>query len=290
MNARLLLLALAPLAAALPSPAGAPPSAPRVEVAMRDIGYTLGDHLRMRVRVDLADGQSLDQASLPQAGRLLPWLELRSIAVGGDRRHPELEFDWQLFGTVEAPRRLATPEIRLRLSGSPPLAFSIPSQGFTASPVFAAELEDRAPRPDLPPPPRDEGLPLVAALLAAGAGLLALLGTLWLLDRLPGLPRRPGPMTRLARGLRRRVGPLDTSELRLVHQALDRVAGHSLYPGALDELVTRAPWLAAEREHIERLLRASWCQAFGSGAELPARAEVMAWVGRAARGERLWRA
>lgn len=261
-----------------------------VQVNMRDIGYTVGDIIKSNATLALASGQSIDRESLPAIGRITPWLELRSVELGTENR---IDFVWQVFATVETVQTLKLPAVEIKLTGNKPESVTIPAQAFQMSPVLPYPLEAAKPRANLPPFRFDEITPL---MMATGFGLLALVcGTawLWLIDRLPGFPRYPGPFTRLKRALHRQCAhkktTLDMAALRTIHTALNAAAGETLYPHTLPRLFVKAPYLAGERTAIEAFFVVSWAQFFGGDTSPSPVSETLAWVERASRAERLYK-
>ncbi len=262
---------------------------PNVSVTMRDTGYTLGDLMETRVTLQLDTGQQIDPGSLPPAGRVTPWLELRSAQLDQNGDVARLDLRWQVFATVESARLLKVPAIELHTQGVKPQTVTIPAQSFYLSPVLPNPLEGTSPRPNLPPWKFDEKTPLLAALGSLGFALACLTIWLWLVDRLPGLPRYPGPFTRLLRRLRRRHEALDMGDLREIHAAFNSAAGGTLYPASLPRLFEHAPYLVPVRADIEQFFDASWQCFFASASVIPERSQVMGWVEQAARAERLAR-
>jgi mxaA protein len=261
----------------------------RVTVEMRDTAYTLGDLISERVVIALPAGQAIAPDSLPPPGRAAPWLELRTVRLLQDGDVARLDLEWQVFATVESPQILKIPAIELRTQGKHPQAVDIPAQLFHQSPVLPSLLENRTPRPDLPPLLFDERPLALAALACFVCTLLCGVAWLWLTDRIPGLPRHPGPFTRLARHLPRRKGDLDVAALRDIHTALNAAAGETLYPATLPRLFERAPYLEPIRADMERFFRTSWKRFYESAPTTPNWTETLLWVKRAARAERIAR-
>ncbi len=262
---------------------------PKISVQMRDTGYTLGDVMEAHAVIHLDQGQHIAPGSLPPLGRITHWLELRTATLEQSGSVARLDLCWQVFATVETARMLKVPAIELHTDGDKPQTVVIPAQSFILSPVLPHPLENTRPRPNLPPWKFDEHTPLQAALACLGFALACLTFWLWLVDRLPGLPRRPGPFTRLARRLRRHKGTLNTEDLRELHAAFNAAAGETLYPATLPRLFERAPHLAPVRAEIEQFFQASWQCFFASGADIPERTQALNWVMQAARAERLVR-
>jgi len=259
-------------------------SAVQVSVNMRDTGYTLGDLIQYQATLVLPAGGRIDPASLPPLGRVTPWLELRLVTQIAENR---LDFTWQTFATVETAQPLAVPAVEIKLQGNQPQTVVIPPQTFLMSPVLPKPLENTRPRPDLPPFRFDERTPLQLSVGLSSLALLCGVTWLWLTDRLPGLPRHPGPMTRLARMMRHRR-TLDADTLRAIHAALNSAAGETLYPDTLPRLFQHARYLEAERTAIETFYSASWAKFFGGlDIQLPSIEATRGWIKRAAVAERL---
>jgi len=191
-----------------------------------------------------------------------------------------------VFATVEHAMLLRIPAFEIRLQGAgKSRTVKVPSSAFHMSPVLPDPLESEAPREDLPPPGFDERTPLWLGLLGVAISLSSGLWWLWLTDRLPGLPRNPGPWTMLSRRLKH-ASILDMSLLRAVHAAMNTVAGETLYPGTLETLFARAPYLEGLRAEIEAFFRLSWQCFYAESREFPAREDTVAWVRLAAQTER----
>lgn len=260
---------------------------PVVSVDMRDTGYTLGDLINTHITIRLDQDAEIAPDSLPPAGRVPPWLELREARLEQAGRVAHLDLTWQVFATVESPLLLKLPAIELKLKGDKPQVVVIPAQPFHLSPVLPNPLENTQPRPNRPPFLFDERPPLLGATMSALLAMLGATAWLWLVDRLPGFPRNPGPFTRLARRLRHHKGELDMQALRDIHAALNTAAGETLYPGTLPRLFRRAPHLGPVRADLERFFRVSWQYFYENGPVMPGRSETLAWVEQAARAERL---
>jgi len=263
--------------------------APAIQVSMRDSGYTMGDFIDLRVEIPLAPGQTLDEESMPLTGRVRPWLDLRELRWQQNGDTLTLDLRWQLFATVEIAQRLHTPTVTLRTRDGKVLV--IPAQPFHYSPALPYPLESSTRKLNLPPFKADERTPFVAAwlclLLATGCGL----AWLWIKDRIPWWPFRPGPMTVLVRSLRRLPSHaiLQQSVLREMHAAFNRSAGESLYPNTLPKLFDAVPYLRNERTAISAFFDYSW-RVFHADLPLTMRVkDVSDWAERCASSERLYR-
>lgn len=249
---------------ALPSSAQLPDGY-ELHVQMRDSGYVLGDLIEQRVELHAPRGAKLEPESVPAQGRINNWLELRERRIEHHANRYEITLVYQVFGAVETALQLAIPGFRLRLSdGDQPASAEIAPQPFYLSPVLPAVLADADRKPRATPAP--DPFPEKPLLLSAGLALLLaiLLGLLlaWSYDRLPFLPRSPGPLTRLFRKLRRKraaelQGPAYLELLQDVQTAFNRSANETLYADNLGVLFERSPSLTPLRERIEALFEHS---------------------------------
>jgi mxaA protein len=171
-------------------------------VTLRDTGYLLGDLVDERIDVPLPAGYTLDPDSLPLPGRVAPWMEVRrarSETGSGQGREAIVTVTYQVFAEVEQASRVPIPQFKLRIrDGAQAQLVTVPERSFLLSPALPASLgdEDR----ELKPSPSPQPLPLSRIIGAlAGAVLVALACAgylLWAYDRLPFLPRSPGPFAR----------------------------------------------------------------------------------------------
>jgi len=264
--------------------------------SLRDTGYFLGDLVDERVTVDLPQGYRLDPDSLPLPGRVAPWLEVRAARgePGRDGGTIDVVVTYQIFAETEQAARVPIPAFTLRLRGANgTVPVEVAEQSFLLSPALPPTLadQDREIKPSPPPIllPRAGAIAGVAiasfAALACGAFLL------WLHDRLPWLPRAPGPFAQLWRRWRRRarrgVAPAEHAVLlREWHAALNRAAGETLYAATMPRLFERAPHLASLRVPLERVFASSWSYFYAPGSPAPAWHEVFDLVRAAAARER----
>jgi mxaA protein len=288
--------ALSPQPAALdtqPSALGAQPRTPAPVVTLRDTGYLLGDLVDEHIELALPQGATLDRDSLPLPGRVAPWLELRSARIDAEKSDAvALTVTYQVFAEVEQPDRVPLPAFKLRLRGDGAGTLDVPEQSILVSPALPAALGDRD--RELKPSPAPQPWPIRGAVsgLAAALGLALAAGAylLWVHDRLPFLPRAPGPFARAWRRWRRRGRrELSADErarlLRDWHAALNGAAGETVYVGTLPRLFARAPHLEPLRSPLERLFESSW-RHFYDAAAAPAQDEVLRLLRSAAERER----
>jgi mxaA protein len=275
----------------------AAPTPVDVDVTLRDTGYLLGDLVDETVALHLSPTQRIDADSLPVPGRVQPWLEVRRTVLGARDADgvQTLVVTYQTFAEAEQPTRAPIPAFTIRISdGADVIPVEVPERSFLMSPGLPSPLTDRD--RETRPSPTPQRLSETGALagIAASAMIAIALGMflLWRYDRLPFLPRNPGPLVRAWRRWRRidasAIDDADKAELlRDVHAALARSAGETLYPATLPRLFERAPYLAPLRATIESTFAASW-QRFYGGADVaePSASDVLAMLREAADRER----
>jgi mxaA protein len=256
------------LALLAPAALAADAAVPQPVVSLRDSGYLLGDLVDEHVLLPLAAGFELDRDSLPLPGRVAPWLELRQVRseASADAGVLELVATFQVFAETEQAARVPIPAWKLRLrDGAQTRTVTVAERSFLLSPALPPTLtdEDRELKPSLPPQalPRTGAIAGLVLAFAAACGCAGYL--LWAHDRLPFLPRSPGPFARLWRRWRRRqrrgLSAADNEMLlRDWHAALNQAAGETLYASTLARLFVRAPHLQPLREPIEQAFAASW--------------------------------
>jgi len=266
-------------------------------VTLRDSGYLLGDVIEERVDLSLPPGASVDADSLPLPGRVAPWMEVRASRVEhGERDGEQSVFvRYQIFAEVEQAERVPIPAFKLRVRdvGRTDVV-EVPEKSFLLSAALPPTLsdEDRELKSAAPPrllPARNAVLGALSSLIAAIACAAYLL---WVYDRLPFLPRAPGPFARLWRSWRRR-GRRGLSDgdgvalLRAWHAALNLAAGETLYPSTLPRLFVSAPHLQPMRARIEKLFESSWQSFYGpASSKAPDAKELLEMLRHAAERER----
>jgi len=279
------------------SAGGVEPTAPQIEVSLRDTGYMLGDLLDEQVRITMPASMRITEDSLPPPGRVAPWLELRSAKLGARDASgaQSIVVTYQIFAESEQAARVPLPEIKLEMrDGANVVPLVVPAQSFLLSPGLPSPLtdSDRELVPSPEPARLSERGAIAGTLVALVIAALASAFLLWRYDRLPFLPFAPGPLAQFWRRWRaRRDASLDASDasalMREWHAALNRCAGETLYPSTLDRLFVRAPFLAPLRERIEALFAASWSAFYAPRSHAtPASASVLALAREAADRER----
>lgn len=274
-------------------------------VSLRDSGYLLGDLLNEHIEVALPSGFTLDADSLPLPGRVAPWLEVRSAHVDGNaqaRDRVDITVTYQVFAEVEQAARVPVPPFALRLRDSTRVqTVTVPEKSFLLSPALPPTLadEDRELKPSPPPQALPTGRIVAGFMLGLAAVLACAVYLLWAYDRLPFLPRAPGPFARAWRRWRRRAhgrgwrSPRSLSDaerdvlLRDWHAALNQAAGETLYASTLPRLFAHAPHLHPLRQRIEQLFGRSWTAFYGHAeTAAPAAHEVLDLLRNAAERER----
>jgi len=266
-------------------------------LTLRDSGYLLGDLIDERVDLNLPSGASVDPDSLPLPGRVAPWMEVRSsrIEQGNQAGEQSVIVRYQIFAEVEQAERVPIPAFKLRVhDGARTRVVEVPSKSFMLSPALPSTLtdEDRELKSEAPPRQLPAGDAVFALVFSALAAALCAMYLLWIYDRLPFLPRAPGPFARLWRSWRRRGrrGLSDEDGVALLHAwhaALNLAAGETLYPSTLPRLFASAPYLHPLRARIEALFDSSWQSFYGpASSRAPAAEELLDVLRHAAERER----
>jgi len=151
--------------------------------------------------------------------------------------------------------------------------------------------EDRQLRSQAPPRTLPLGKAAFRLSLSLIAATLCAAYLLWAHDRLPFLPRAPGPFARLWRNWRRRRRALSDDDgvalLHAWHAALNLSAGETLYPSTLPRLFVNAPYLQPLRTRIEELFEQSWQSFYGpASSRAPTAEELLEVMRHAAERER----
>lgn len=274
-----------------------PDAADQPNVTLRDSGYLLGDLLDERVDFALPDGFALDADSLPLPGRVAPWMEVRSarIEVPQGQGRASVVVTYQIFAEVEQASRVPIPPFTVRIrNGAQVRSVAVPEKSFLLSPALPPTLtdEDRELKPSLPP----QTLPVARIATGFTLAIVVVLACaaylLWAYDRLPFLPRSPGPFARAWRRWRRRSRRELSDADRIVllrdwHAALNHAAGETLYRSTLPRLFTRAPHLDPLRAQLEDLFARSWGAFYGTpDAPAPTSSDVLELLRKAAERER----
>jgi mxaA protein len=266
MMRRLHACLLAACAASLALPRVA--TAEGVPPAPRTFGYTIGDILVQQVPL-VRDGKDFKPESMPPPGRFGSSFWRRDARVATDAEgHSWLLVEYQIINAPPVLEVWFLPPLQIKGAGAAgmldvaPWRFSIgpltPPEAFEAPGLGAM---------------RDDQLPALAPLaplerqiwLAAGALAMMLLSWAtalvlrfrWLRGRLP--------FARALRDLAHLPDDAPQAWRRLQH-ALNDAAGQVVRTGNVDQLLARAPYLAAERAAIETFCREASALFFSSAA------------------------
>jgi len=237
----------------------APTSKPNVTlIASRDYGYVVGDLIPLSVNIELPEGVSLDDASLPATGPVNEWLSLRSrdveMILDKHERAAQLKLVYQVFKGVRGPEVAAIPPLILRTTGQAPQTFETPPWSFTLTPVIPPEVadDDLELRPPLPVEPASTTKTVDRLLLWLTGALITVL--LWIL-RAFIRRRRARPFAVAARRVHSMLAKSqDTDTLReatrILHRALDQTFGETLFAGEIDRFCTSHPSFSPLRDRL----------------------------------------
>lgn len=272
----------------LPWPAPSPAQAilEREVTDPRSFGYVIGDRLRRDVRLSVAAGYRLDAATLPEAGRLDRWLELaapevRSEQIQGGTRY-RLILTYQIVNAPRTPEVISLPQQNLRIVGeTQALTALVPALRVTVAPLTSSVPDDRLTAASLqqdrePGPLAVEARQSRLAWTAAALLCLVLLAS-WRQGVKVFLERRRLPFATAVRALEQRSrasGATDdrAASLKIVHDAVNRTAGHAVFAHNLDAFLAARPEYAPLRGDFEQLFAASDGLFFANRAEAEASA------------------
>ncbi len=266
-------------------------------VTPRAFGYVIGDVIRHKIRIELDNGYRMQLDSLPEAGRLNRWLELRSLSWSnnkdGGANAYEIELIYQILNSPERLQEVFIPNFTLTATdGEQTLPVLIPEWGFTIAPITriggtttAAFLDIKPERP----PPAIPITPYVIGLVIMGVViLLVLLFLAYAYASIPFFQRANGPFALAYRQLKRlhieQVGPTRyRAALRCVHHALNQTAGAVLFPDGLNTFFSHHPRYMAERAAIEKLFAQSRAAFYDSWNNEDAQTHSIDWLLRLCR-------
>lgn len=279
---RLLLESLAAAALLLAS-IGAWPDQGPVQIQVenpRPFGYVVGDLLQRRIRVEAAKPWTIALDSLPKAGRIDQWLELRGAQMETRTDSQTTRYDvvvaYQLFNSPEEVKLLTLPRLALRFSdGAGSMVQEVPESQFTAAPVTPAYVMGRGDLDEIRPDRSPQPIPAERTLARLGLyafGISAiLLYFAYVRFGIPVIARRNMPFARAYRELKHlRKSSADEDALRAtlrrVHRAFDETAGATVVAEQLDAFFARNPRFAGLRPAAEEFFRLSRREFFEGGA------------------------
>lgn len=227
----------------------------------RAFGYTVGDRVTRQIALDVPQGLTLDEESLPRIGGQGRALELQRVvlrrSLTGVPR--ELQLDYQVMLAPRELRVLEMPPVELHFRGTPrDQTLRIDAWPVSVAPLTAIEPSPREGlgelRPDLPAPQIDTAparMRLIAEA-AVAALLLAYLGHVY--GVVPWLARRHAPFGRAWRTLKALPAQPDAAQRRAAfeqfHAALNASAGEVLFAHGLRRFIAQRPAFAPLRDDL----------------------------------------
>jgi mxaA protein len=282
-------IALLVLAGSLCSAAvWAQPGPDAVADTPRAYGYTVGDVVQRRVRLQLPPGWALDLDALPRTRRPGQALELRSARLEG----AVLLLDYQVFLAPTEVRTLELPPVLLQFNGpAGAREVRVDAWPLTVAPLMPTDVSPReglgAMRPDVPAPLIDI-TPRQHRLLAAAA-LLLLLG-LALTQLHLGLPwwrSRQRPFAQAWRALKSQPDQASPEQaqaaMKLLHAAFNRSAGQVLFAAGVPAFVAAQPRFAPLQPALAEFFDRSRASFFTATASTDTGTVDIAWLKRLAR-------
>nr|USU31882.1 nonribosomal peptide synthetase MxaA [Methylobacterium sp. OTU13CASTA1] len=256
-----------------------------VEVrAPRAFGYVLGDLVRAQADIVVDAGFTLQRASLPQAGSLAYWLDLRDLrvedSVAGDARRVRIFLTYQSFYAALDARALEIPGFAVTFEsasahGATTTTAQVPAWQFTISPLREVVPPARENPADYMRPDGRVAAVDVQPLWwrAGGVAALALLAFGALArDRAwgPFRARRGRPFGAALASLRRLARRPDADAaygdaLRALHRGLDATDGRRVLADDLPGFLARHPAYRPDAAGLRDLLAASRLAFFGPG-------------------------
>jgi mxaA protein len=240
----------------------------------RDAGYVVGDKLERTIILTVKKPYELIRESLPIVGYehryrgQVSGVELAGISVEdetfSDRSVHTIHLVYQVFksGRVVKPAILRGEIVKLRHNGKTELRqLRFPSFNFRTSPlsVYGEVNLKNEMSPLIPPFTLSTVKEEQVLKIAAGVLALSLLGLLYILGANTWLPRMGGAFAKAYR----KVGKLPDNEeglqqaIGVVHQAIQQVAGHSVFGNNVEQFIQEKPAYQPARPEIERFFNLS---------------------------------
>ena len=240
----------------------------------RDAGYVVGDKLERTIILTVKKPYELIRESLPIVGYehryrgQVSGVELAGISVEdetfSDHSVHTIHLVYQLFksGRVVKPAILRGEIVKLRHNGKTELRqLRFPSFNFRTSPLSVyGEVNLKSEMSPLIPPFTLSTVKEEQVLkIATGVLAFSLLGLLYILGANTWLPRMGGAFAKAYR----KVGKLPDNEeglqqsIGVVHQALQQVAGHSVFGNNVEQFIQEKPAYQPARPEIERFFHLS---------------------------------
>lgn len=240
----------------------------------RDAGYVVGDVLERTLVLDIKKPYQLVKESLPIVGYEHRWrgqksgIELVKIN-SSEKDHADsvthtINLAYQVFTTdrVAKPAALRAEALKIRNTETGKMwQFRVPAFTFRISPlsVYGAVKLDQEMYPFTPPLTLDSSkevrnIKILAAILG-----ITLLGLLYILGASAWLPKMGAPFAKAYRNIKKLSdSPEDIQQaVSLIHQALNKTAGGSVFNNNLSTLVASKPAFAPVKTQIEQFFQLS---------------------------------
>ncbi|MFM9916467.1 MAG: hypothetical protein ACKVOX_11715 [Rhizobacter sp.] len=265
-------------------------------VEPRAYGHTIGDLVQRQVVIHVPTGYTLNEETLPTAGRRGGSIELRrltrELGRDGSGSRLTLTLDYQVFVAPREVRTLELPPFVLGFQGAPrPQDLRVEAWPLTVSPLVPVDVSPRRGlgelQPDAPPPLIDTraGEWRLAAYGLIAALLLAYLALVYI--GLPWFWRRQRPFTSAWRALKAMpelAGPESASSERRrlafqqLHDALNQTAGEVVFEQTIDRFIAAHPRFAGLRGDLAVFFQRSRTEFFGGAAAMSDSASAGAWL------------
>lgn len=255
----------------------------------RPYGHTIGDIVQRRVLIRVPAGYTLNEDTLPTAGKRGGSIELRGLTRerSRDGSRLALTLDYQVFLAPREVRTLELPPFVLGFEGAPrPQDVRIDAWPLTVSPLVPVDVSPRRGlgelQPDAPPPLIDLRAShwRLAACGAVAALLLAYLALVYV--GLPWFWRRHRPFTTAWRELRATPRSASAAQRRRafqrLHEALNQTAGEVVFEHTIERFVTAQPRYAGLRSDLGLFFQRSRAEFFGGAAHDAESAAALAWL------------
>ena len=254
-------------------------STPILKVS-RSFGYGVGDLVEHQISVSAPLPYVLENTALPQPGSLNTWLYLRHIDIKTEqqkgRNHYQIQITYQLFQGVKKATQIKIPPLPLQfMDVERKLSTQIPAWILNYAPLIPATTTDASVqiRPTLSLPQTNLSESMYTFTLLLLACLCTALYAAWRFDLLPFLHHGPRPFAQAYKQLKRLDHKPTAPEtylaaLKIVHQAFNHSAGHTVFFERLDEFYQQKPGFCTFRRETEQFFRASQQAFFSPDASL----------------------
>ena len=235
----------------------------------RTFGYGVGDLVEHQISISAPTPYELERNALPQPGPINAWLYLKQIHIDTQMEnglnHYQIQLTYQLFQSVKTATTVDIPALPLRfMDDTRSLSTEIPAWKFNYAPLIPATTSDEAVkiRPTLALPATDLSKQIYSVALLLLAFLITAFYSAWRFDLLPFLRRHPSPFAKACVQLKqienKQSDPATyLTALKIVHQALNDSAGHTVFFEYLHEFYQQKPDFRTLKTDTERFFIAS---------------------------------